>query len=184
NQLRERSTAAFSPATACQRPRPRPLVPREEGLSKVRCSRLWRRFKHRGKEVAQSRPAGGIMATKLTWDIIESYLNCKYKGHLKLTGASGTPSDYEAMTTAAKASSREQALTRLAVRFGEGAAGQGAAVTAALLKQGVPFLLDASLEDDGLSLRLDALKRMDGASKLGEHHYLPVLHVHSDKVGL
>src|SRR5262249_51608442 len=90
---------------------------------------------------------------------------------------------YEAMTTAAKASSREQALTRLAVRFGEGAAGQGAAVTAALLKQGVPFLLDASLEDDGLSLRLDALKRMDGASKLGEHHYLPVLNVHSDKVG-
>ena len=78
------------------------------------------------------------MATKLTWDIIESYLNCKYKGHLKLTGASGTPSDYEAMTTAAKVSSREQALTRLAARFGEGAAGQLAAVTAALLKQGVP----------------------------------------------
>src|SRR5262249_22260736 len=123
------------------------------------------------------------MATKLTWDIIESYLNCKYKGHLKLTGASGSPSDYEAMTTAAKTSSREQALTRLAARLGEGAAGRGAAVTAALLKQGAPFLLDASLEDDGLSLRLDALKRMDGASKLGEHHYLPVLHVHNDKVG-
>jgi predicted RecB family nuclease len=56
-------------------------------------------------------------------------------------------------------------------------------VTAAPLKQGAPFLLDASLEDDGLSLRLDALKRVDGASKLGGHHYLPVLHVHGDKVG-
>ena len=123
------------------------------------------------------------MATKLTWDIIESYLNCKYKGHLKLTGASGTPSDYEVMTTEAKASSREQALTKLAARFGEGAAGRGAVVTAALLKQGAPFLLDANLEDGGLSLRLDALKRMNEASKLGAHHYLPVLHVHSDKVG-
>ena len=35
-------------------------------------------------------PEGGIMATKITRDIIESYLNCKYKGHLKLTGESGT----------------------------------------------------------------------------------------------
>ena len=41
------------------------------------------------------------MATKITRDIIESYLNCKYKGHLKLAGESGTQSDYEAMTTAA-----------------------------------------------------------------------------------
>jgi hypothetical protein len=56
------------------------------------------------------------MATKITRDVIESYLNCKYKGHLKLTGESGTISDYEAMTTAARASSREQALTRLAAR--------------------------------------------------------------------
>jgi predicted RecB family nuclease len=123
------------------------------------------------------------MATKITREVIESYLNCKYKGHLKLAGESGTISDYEAMTTAARASSREQALTRLAARFGDGAAGRGVAVTAALLGQGASFLLDASLEDDGLSLRLDALKRMDGASKLGEHYYLPVLHIHGDKVG-
>jgi predicted RecB family nuclease len=123
------------------------------------------------------------MAAKITWDIIESYLNCKYKGHLKLTGESGVISDYEARTTAARASSREQALTRLAARFGEVAVGGGAVVTAALLKQGAPFLLDASLEADGMSLRLDALKRMDGVSKLGNHHYLPVLHVHGDKVG-
>jgi hypothetical protein len=40
------------------------------------------------------------MATKITRDIIESYLNCKYKGHLKLGGESGTRSDYEAMSAA------------------------------------------------------------------------------------
>src|SRR5262249_40353093 len=34
-----------------------------------------------------------------------------------------------------------------------------------------------------LSVRFDALKRADGASKVGDHHYLPVLHVHGDKVG-
>ena len=34
-----------------------------------------------------------------------------------------------------------------------------------------------------MSIRFDALKRADGASKLGDHHYLPVLHNHGDKVG-
>jgi len=32
------------------------------------------------------------MATKITLDIIESSLNCKYKGHLKLAGQQGTKS--------------------------------------------------------------------------------------------
>ena len=43
--------------------------------------------------------------------------------------------------------------------------------------------MDSDLEDEGLSLRLDALKRVDGASKVGDHHYIPILHSHSDKVG-
>jgi predicted RecB family nuclease len=34
-----------------------------------------------------------------------------------------------------------------------------------------------------MSIRLDALKKADGTSKLGGHHYLPVLHGHGDKVG-
>ena len=123
------------------------------------------------------------MATKLTWDIIESYLNCKYKGHLKLTGESGTISDYEAMTTAARASSRGQALARLVARFGDGDACRGTTVTAAILKQGAPLLVEVELEDDTISLRLDALRRVDGASKLGDHYYVPVLHSHGDKVG-
>jgi predicted RecB family nuclease len=123
------------------------------------------------------------MATEITRDIIESYLNCKYKGHLKLTGQSGTISDYEAMATAARAASREQAVARLVARFGDGDGCRGLTVTAATLKQGAPLLADAQLEDDALSLRLDALKRTDGTSKLGDHHYVPVLHNHGDKVG-
>ena len=123
------------------------------------------------------------MATKITRDVIESYLNCKYKGHLKLTGESGTKSDYETMTTAERASSRDRSVARLVARFGEGDACQGTTVTAATLKQGAPLLADIDLEDEGLSLRCDALKRGDGASKLGDYHYVPVLHNDGDKVG-
>ena len=39
------------------------------------------------------------MAAKITRDILESYLHCKYKGFLKLTGQQGTKSDYETLLT-------------------------------------------------------------------------------------
>ena len=122
------------------------------------------------------------MTNKITADIIESYLNCKYKGYLKLSGESGRKSDYETMTTVARASSRNQAVAKLVVRFGEGDACRGTIITAATLKQGTPLLADADIENEDLSLRFDALKRADGASKLGDHHYVPVLHNHGDKV--
>jgi predicted RecB family nuclease len=119
---------------------------------------------------------------KITHEILESYLNCKTKGHLKLAGESGTKSDYEAMTTAASQDSREAALAKLVVRFGDGDACRGVRVTSAMLKQGAPLLADAELEDNVMSIRFDALKRADGASMLGDHHYLPVLHNPGDKV--
>jgi predicted RecB family nuclease len=87
------------------------------------------------------------------------------------------------MSSAAAQASREAAIANLVSRSGEGDACQGIAVTAATLKQGAPLLADATLEDDDISLRLDTLRRADGASMLGEHYYLPVLHNHGDKVG-
>ena len=123
------------------------------------------------------------MATEITRAIIESFLNCKFKAHLKLTGESGTISDYEAMTTTARQVSRESALTKLTTRFGLEDACRERAVTVATLKQGAPLLAGADLEDETLSLHFDALKRADGSSKLGDHHYVPVLPYHEDKVG-
>src|ERR1700686_833067 len=107
------------------------------------------------------------MATKNTRDVLESYLNCKTKGHLKLVGETGTKSDYEAMTEAASRASRELSLTELLVRYREGNAYRGTAITAAMLKQGALLLADAILEDDDMSIRFDGLKREDGRSKLG-----------------
>jgi predicted RecB family nuclease len=119
---------------------------------------------------------------KITNEVLEGYLNCKTKGRLKLAGEGGTPTDYEAMTGRARQASREGALAKLIARFGEGDACRGIAVNAATLKEGKLLLGDATLEDETLSLRFDALKQVDGVSKLGSHHYLPVLHAHGDKV--
>jgi predicted RecB family nuclease len=118
---------------------------------------------------------------KITNEVLEAYLNCNTKGRLKLAGAAGVVSDYEAITAEARRASRQAALAKLVARF-PGAC-RGGAITAETLKAGKPLLADATLEDEAVSLRLDGLKRADGAAKLGEHHYLPVLHAHGEKVG-
>jgi hypothetical protein len=120
---------------------------------------------------------------KITNDVMEGYLNCKTKGQLKLAGESGTLSDYEAMTSQARRASLESTLARLVARLGEGDACRGVQVTPETLKRGASVLVDAILEDENLSIRFDALKRADGPSKLGGHHYLPVMQTHGDKVG-
>jgi predicted RecB family nuclease len=43
------------------------------------------------------------------------------------------------------------------------------------LKQGASFLLDATLDDDLVSMTFDGLKKVDGPSKLGDFHYIPIL---------
>src|SRR3954466_6831250 len=98
---------------------------------------------------------------EITNEILEAYLNCKTKGHLKLVGETGAKSNYEAMTEAASRASREVALAGLVARYREGDAYRGTVITAAMLKQGAPVLADAILEDDGVTIRVDALKRAD-----------------------
>jgi predicted RecB family nuclease len=119
---------------------------------------------------------------KITNEILEAYLNCKTKAHLKLAGETGTKSDYESMTTAAKEASREEALARLVARFGEGETCRGLPLNTTTLKEEAPLLVDVNLEDESLSLRFDALKRVDGPSQLGTFHYAPVLHHDANKI--
>src|SRR5262249_47488476 len=94
-----------------------------------------------GRWRVSSLPAGAghpwrAAAMKITNEILEDYLNCKYKGHLKLAGESGTKSDYEAMATTARAAAREAAIARLVARFGEGDASWGNAITPTTLRKG------------------------------------------------
>ena len=68
-------------------------------------------------------------------------------------------------------------------RHGEGEVATGVPLTEAGLRQGQPFLLDTVLEDGLFSLCFDGLKKVEGASKLGDFHYLPVLFHEGRQVG-
>jgi predicted RecB family nuclease len=126
---------------------------------------------------------GKNMATKITRDVLESYIGCKTKAHLKLNGQEGTKSDYEGLLIESRGRVRLAAIDRILVRHPGGEVVRNVPLTVAALKEGSAFVLDAVLEDDQLSLHFDGLKRVDGASRLGGFHYVPMLFHEGRQVG-
>jgi predicted RecB family nuclease len=122
------------------------------------------------------------MTAKITRDVLEGYLNCKTKGHLKLAGEQGTRSDYESLLVERRDEVRLQAIDKIAARHQADQVARNIPLTAASLKAGPLYVLDATLEDDTLALHLDGLKKVDGPSKLGGFHYVPVLFHEGEKI--
>src|SRR5437016_1814335 len=114
------------------------------------------------------------MVTKITRDTIESSLNCRYKGWLKQRGHRGTRSDYELLLAESQDIVRRQAIDKILARHPEETVERDVSLTTAALKRGAGLLLNATLEDEHVSLAFDGLKRMPGVSKLGDFHYVPV----------
>jgi predicted RecB family nuclease len=123
------------------------------------------------------------MGKQTTRENLEAYLHCKTKAHLKLAGQQGIVSDYEALLIARREEVRQQAIAKILAKYPEAEVARDIPLTVAALQSGPPFVLDASLEDDFVSLRFDGLKRVDGPSKLGEFHYIPMLFHEGRKVG-
>jgi predicted RecB family nuclease len=117
----------------------------------------------------------------ITGQTLEAYLNCRYKGHLKLTGQAGTPSDYEVLMKEVRSETLKRAEVKLAARYG-GEPLRAVRIDFACLKQGLPLILDGSIEDDRLSLRVDGLIRIDEPSRLGDFQYVPVLIHEREKI--
>ena len=115
------------------------------------------------------------MPPQITADVLEAFLHCRYKGHLKQASQIGTRSDYEILAAERRAAARQQAIGQITARHAGGEVINAVPLTTSTLKQGAAFVLDATLEDDTFSLRFDGLKRVDGPSKLGDCHYVPVL---------
>jgi hypothetical protein len=118
----------------------------------------------------------------ITREILESYLNCEYKAHLKLAGHTGTPSDYEVLMKEIRAETLKRAGVKLAARYGGGEPLRDVRIDFTRLERGVPLILDGLIQDEGLSLRVDGLIRIDEPSRLGDFQYVPVLIHEREKI--
>jgi predicted RecB family nuclease len=120
-------------------------------------------------------PGGRLMAPKITRDVLESFLRCKVKGHLKLGGQQGARCDYERLMLDLRGEVRLKAIDTILARHPEEQVARNVPLTPAALRRGPQYVLDGTLEDDALALHFDGLKRVDGPSKLGDFHYVPLL---------
>ena len=115
------------------------------------------------------------MAIKITRDILEGHLMCKYKSYLKLIEEDGQPSDYGQLLQETRARIRLAARDKLLARYRANDIVHNLLVQPAVLKQGASLLLNVAVETKELSLCFDALQRVHGPSSLGDFHYIPVL---------
>ena len=123
------------------------------------------------------------MAAKVTRDVLESYLNCKTKAYLRLAGQQGSVSDYESLLVVNRQEVRQTAIDKILAKQHGGEIVRDISLTADALRAGPSIVLDATLEDGLLSVHFDGLKRLDGPSKLGDFHYVPMLFREGRKVG-
>jgi predicted RecB family nuclease len=115
------------------------------------------------------------MSRKITRDALEGHLRCDLKGHLRYRGEHGVVSEYGQFLEETRNGLRQAARRMVLARFPEAVDAQGAVVDRTQLARGPALILDAVVEDDLLSLRVDALRRMPGPSGLGDFYYVPVI---------
>ncbi len=115
------------------------------------------------------------MSSKITRSIVESYLDCRRRGHLLLTGESHSPNDYEALIEQVRVDVVRNATEKILARQPANRVVHGGILSRSLLRQGSAILVGTTLETEHFTLTIDALKRTPGRSQLGEFHYVPVL---------
>ncbi len=115
------------------------------------------------------------MSSKITQDILESYVFCKYKGYLQWTGEHGRLSDYARFLTQSRDEVRRKAMAKMLAQHHQDHVVRGMLLTTAMLRQGPLFVLEARVEDGPFCLVLDGLKQVPGVSTLGAFHYSPML---------
>src|SRR4051794_6057955 len=108
-----------------------------------------------------------MSAKKSTSDVLEAFLACKFKAHLKEAGQQGIRTDYEALLLSCRDMVRGKAIRTMRERHPEEQIPTSLALTSDALQVGPAFVLDALVEDDLFRLKMDGLKRVPGPSPLG-----------------
>src|SRR5207237_1250648 len=99
-------------------------------------------------------------------------------------GQQGIPSDYELFLVERGGEVRRRAIEGILSKHEDQHAGvlRDLPATIPLLKQGAEYVLDTRVEDQSVSIGFDALKKVSGASMLGDFHYVPVLFQEGAKI--
>jgi len=115
------------------------------------------------------------VGTRITTEVVEGYLNCKVEAYLKLNGHPGMRSEYEEFLLQNRQLVRQQAISKIIAQTSDDEIAKDIPLTTSSLQAGWSYVLDPILDDHPWHIRFDGLKRVDGTSKLGDFHYVPML---------
>jgi predicted RecB family nuclease len=115
------------------------------------------------------------MEAKITRDVLESHLACKYKCYLKLGGRQGRKSNYENWLVESRVQQRRDTIVNLLAYYQDSEVIRDTALDVPTLKNGTDVILDGTFSNNLLSLRFDGLIKVMGPSDLGQFHYVPIL---------
>ncbi len=112
---------------------------------------------------------------KLSREILECLVHCPRKAHLRLSGEASHRSDYEALRLKLRREARRIAPERIHEAAGEETVLEHVSLCADTLRTGPRFIVDGRFDSERMSVSFDALERVAGASRIGPHHYVPML---------
>jgi len=108
-------------------------------------------------------------------ELFEANLHCKFKAHLLSQGQSGSKCDYETLCSRLRDNVRRMALEKLLAEKKSEELPNDIILTRQLLVRAKPFIFNAHLSTEMGVLHFDGLKKVDGASRIGAFHYIPLL---------
>ncbi|MGK7914678.1 MAG: TM0106 family RecB-like putative nuclease [Prochloraceae cyanobacterium] len=109
------------------------------------------------------------MKAKVTQDVLESYIHCKYKGYLKLIDQSGIKSDYENLRIKLRSEVKRNAISKIYAQATDEQIINDVVLRTSILEQNPPFVLNTSVEDGYFLLVLDGIEKV--ATKRQEHSF-------------
>ncbi len=119
---------------------------------------------------------------KITTDLIDAFLYCKYKTHLLHTKTKGAWHGYAAFVEKERATFKVAAKASLLQSHGLAAAPSEDRLRLHDLERGRPIIFGGSIHHDAIVFTYDALQRIPGRSALGPFQYAPVLFIPDDGV--
>jgi predicted RecB family nuclease len=117
-----------------------------------------------------------VSTSKVTREVLDSYLRCKTKGFLTLTGRDGIKSDYDRWRIETEERQRVGATANLLLRYRGYQVADGVNLHASRLRAGVDdLILHGRFENALISMNIDALVKAEPLETPGQGHYIPVL---------
>jgi predicted RecB family nuclease len=122
------------------------------------------------------------MASKITRIVLDAQVHCHLKAYFRLCGEEGIKSDFETLLLDALQEARAKAIGKILGHYADGEVEMDIPLSRTTLSKGIPFILHGQIQDNRQAIRFDGLKKVDGATIVGEFHYEPVMFSESRRV--